>query len=160
LQADKIKKMAKFKFHWGWAILLVFITFMTIFAYQFYLSIKINRTNDLVVEDYYTAELQYGEEIKKIHAADSMKQPVEVFIQDKRPVLKFPKYINPSEVDGEIEFQRIDNKLLDKTFKIRLDSTNTQLFAKDSFVYGRWNYIIRWKTDSTAYLKKGKLFIK
>ncbi len=150
----------KFTFHWGWAIVLVFLTFMMTFSYQFWLSFKINKTNDLVVEDYYTAELQYGEELQKIKAADTMKKPVMLEQQNEKLILKFPGYIDASKINGQITFLRVNNKNLDRKAKIKLDSTNTQLFSTDSLLFGRWDYIIQWNYEGKEYLKKGKLYVK
>ncbi len=152
--------MAKFKFNWGWAMVLVFITFMSIFLYVFYVSMQYAKEYDLVVEDYYTAELQYGDELKKLHAADTMRIPLKVVQTEKQIQIIFPAYISKDRLKGQITFFKPDNKRLDKTIPIQLDTTNVQSFYKDSLVPGRWNIIVNWKLDSIEYLKKEKIYIK
>ncbi len=152
--------MSKFKFHWGWAIVVVFLTFMIIFSYQFWLSFKINETNYLMVDDYYTAELQYGDELNKIHHADTMKIPVKIYTSKEKISIRFPHYISKNKLSGEINLLRINNKNLDQKFSIRLDSTNTQIISGKFLIPGRWDVMIHWKIDSTEYLKKEKLYLK
>ena len=152
--------MAKFKFNWGWAMVLVFITFMSIFLYLFFKSMEYAKEYDLVVDDYYTAELQYGEELKKIYAADSMRIPVKIQQRKQGVVIIFPPYIDLEKLEGTVTLFKPDNKKLDKTFKLKLDSLHSHWIPKDSFVYGRWNIILRWQLDSIEYLRKEKLYIR
>ena len=152
--------MAKFKFNWGWAMVLVFITFMSIFLYLFYKSMQYAKDYDLVVDDYYTAELQYGEELKKIHAADTMRMPVKIIRRNGGVEIVFPPYTDRNNLEGTVTLFKPDNKKLVKTFALQLDSTNRQFIPKDSFIYGRWNIILRWKSDSTEYLRKEKLYMR
>jgi len=152
--------MKKFHFNWGWAMVLVFLTFMSIFLYLFYKSLQYAKDYDLVVDDYYTAELQYGEELKKIRAADTMRIPVIIRQKSDGVEIVFPTYMHPDRVNGTVTLFKPDNKRLDKTFPIRLDSSRTQFIPRDSFTYGRWNVILRWKTDSTEYLHKQRLYIQ
>jgi len=151
--------MAKFKFNWGWAMLLVFLTFMTVFLYLFYVSIQYSKDYDLVVDDYYTAELQYGEELKKIHAADTMRVPVQIVQSDKGVEVRFPSYIDRKAIEGTVTLFKPDNKQLDKTFDLVLDTAYTHFIPRDSFVYGRWNIILNWKIDTVEYLKEEKMYI-
>jgi hypothetical protein len=139
-------------------MLLVFITFMSIFLYLFYRSFKIAKTYDLVVEDYYEAELNYPEFLKKKNAADTMHIPVKIFVSEKDLHIQFPPYINRKQINGEVTLFRPDNKKFDKKIPIRLDTTNLQIIPSDSLLYGNWKIILDWKIDSTEYYKEEKIY--
>ena len=141
-------------------MLLVFLTFMSTFLYLFYKSMEYAKDYDLVVDDYYTAELQYGEELKKKHAADTMRIPVQIRLEEDGIKILFPDYTNKNRLEGTVTLYKPDNKKLDKTFPLKLDSAYTQFIPKDSLVYGRWNIILRWQSDGTEYLKEKKIYIK
>ncbi|NPA43849.1 MAG: hypothetical protein GXO27_07460 [Chlorobi bacterium] len=150
----------KFQFNWGWAMLLVFLTFMSTFLYLFYKSMQYAKNYDLVVDDYYTAELQYGEELKKIHAADTMRIPVRIIEDSAGVEVVFPPYIPPTRVKGTVTLFKPDNKKLDQTLDLRLDTAGRMHISKEKFTFGRWDVILRWQIDSTEYVKKEKLYIR
>lgn len=152
--------MAKFKFHWGWAILLVYITFMTVFLFFFYKSFGELKTNELVTEDYYEKELVYGDVLEKKQHADTMR--VQVLIQpgEKGVKIVFPDYIKPENLSGKVILYKPDKKALDQEKEMVLDSLNQILIGQDNFIPGRWNIILDWEIDGIPYFKEQKITIK
>ncbi len=150
----------KFKFHWGWAILLVYATFMTVFLFYFYRSFQELKTNELVTKDYYEEELAYGDVLAKKQNADSMRVPVKILQIDKGVVLEFPKYIQAKEISGGVNLYKPDNKRLDKKINLKLDENNQMKIDKANFISGRWNVNIDWKINNVPYYKEEKLTIE
>ncbi len=152
--------MKKFKFHWGWATLLVYATFMTVFLYYFYKSFQELKTNELVTEDYYTEELQYGNVLAKKQNADTMKVNIQIINGNNGVLIEFPKYVRSKDIKGNVTLYKPDRKALDKTLDLKLDSLNQMLIPSKNFISGRWNIQIEWKKDSIPYFVEEKLMIK
>ena len=150
----------KFKFHWGWATLLVYATFMTVFLYYFYKSFQELKTNELVTQDYYEKELSYGDVLAKKQNADTMRVPVKIIQIDKGIVVEFPKYISYDKISGSVNLYKPDNKALDKKIDLKLDENNQMKIDKTNFISGRWNINIDWKQGDTSYYKEEKITIK
>ncbi len=145
-----------FQWNWGWALLLVFITFMTTFLYVFYLSFKELETNEMVTEDYIADEMKFNQKLEKIHHADSMKTPVKMQLKKEGVLFVFPE--KHKGVSGMISLYKPDNKNLDNAWNFKIDSTGKLLIPADSLIFGRWNIQIYWKKDSFEYLKEEKIF--
>ena len=150
--------MAKFKLNWGWSILLVYISFMTVFLFFFYKSFKELESNELVTDNYYQKELKYGEVLAKKKNADSMRIPVQVLQNAQGIQIVFPPY--QKNISGNIILYKPDNQKLDQTIPINLDVNNTQSIPKKSLISGRWNVTVDWKQNDVLYFIENKLEVK
>lgn len=151
--------MSKFKLNWGWSILIVYASFIIIFVFFFIKSFQEQKSNDLVVEDYYKKELAYGEVIAKRQNADTMRIPIKIIDNDTDVNIVFPDYILGQNVVGKIELYKPNNKKLDKTIPINLKN-NQQKITKIILIPGRWYITLDWKNQNTEYFIQKKLSIK
>ncbi len=151
--------MSKFKLNWGWSILIVYASFIIIFVFFFIKSFQEQKSNDLVVEDYYKKELAYGEVIAKRQNADTMRIPIKIIDNDTDVNIVFPDYILGQNVVGKIELYKPNNKKLDKTIPINLKN-NQQKITKIILIPGRWYITLDWKNKNTEYFIQKKLSIK
>ncbi len=151
--------MAKFKFHWGWGILLFYIAFMSIFLFFFYKSFQELKTNELVTEDYYNKELVYGDVLKKKQHADTMHVQLQIKLEKNGLKIVFPSYVDPDRLKGKVILYKPDNKALDTEKEIRLNPQNEMLIEKENFIPGRWNIRVDWNIDSIPYFREQKITI-
>ena len=149
-----------FRWNWGWAILLVFITFVVVFLYVFYLSVVELRTNEMSVEDYYTEELQYGKVLDMKHRADTMKTPVEIRLNERALEVRFPAYIPPKRVEGTLVLYRPNKKLFDRHIPLALDTAGRLMVPRDSLLPGRWDAKMKWRMDTVSYYVEKKLWVE
>jgi hypothetical protein len=150
--------MKKFKLHWGWSILLVYITFMLIFLFYFWRSFKELESNELVTKDYYNKELSYGDVIAKKQNADTMRVPVQILATGKGFEIQFPEYAR--QVDGKIELYKPDNSKLDREIPLQLDENGKQIIEASQLIPGRWNVSIEWQSHNVPYLLEKKMTLK
>jgi len=150
--------MKKFKLHWGWSILLVYITFMLIFLFYFWRSFKELESNELVTKDYYNKELVYGDVIVKKQNADTMRVPVRILATGKGLEIKFPGYLR--QVKGKIELYKPDNSKLDREIPLKLDENGKQFIEASQLIPGRWNVSVDWQNDNVSYLIEKKMDLK
>ncbi len=150
--------MAKFKLNWGWSILLVYVTFMTVFLILFFKSFKELETNELVTDNYYQKELKYGDVLAKKKNADSMRIPIQIQQNAEGVQIKFPSY--QKSISGNIILYKPDNQKLDQRIPIHLDGNNTITIPMKSLISGRWNIALDWKQNDVLYFVEKKLSIK
>ncbi len=143
--------MKKFKWNWGWSLLTVFVLFVIIFSYVFYLSIKHLKNDELFEENYYEAELKYGEILDQKHRADTMRIAVKIHLKKNGIQIQFPPYYPPEKVEGTLTLYRPNKKLFDKNIPVNLDSNRMLFVPGDSLLPGRWDIHLKWKLDSLGY---------
>lgn len=150
--------MAKFKLNWGWSMLLVYITFMTVFLFFFWRSFKELESNELVTDNYYEKELVYGEVINKKKNADTMRIQVQIINDTDGLRIQFPKYIE--NLEGKIILYKPDNSKLDREILIDLNENFIQKIPAEELIPGRWDIKLDWKINNTPYFIERKLNIK
>lgn len=146
------------KMNWGTGMVLVLLAFICFIMY-FVVTMLTNKdyTQDLVVEDYYKAELHYQEDIDAEENALALKE--NVYVLNKNGIWKvvLPKNIDLAELEGTIQLYRTSNKALD--FEISLSDLDTYeiTIPNEKMVSGRWNIIINWTYKNEAYLFKKEI---
>ncbi len=154
-----MKGLKGFKWHWGWSILTVFILFVVVFMYAFFRSLEELKTNEMTVEDYYTAELQYGEVLARKQRADTMRRPVNFVIDRKGLTVEFPSYWPPERVKGTLVLYRPNKKLFDRHIPLRLDSLHRLSIPRDSLLPGRWDARLSWQVDTVKFYVEKNLWL-
>jgi len=150
--------MSKFKLNWGWSMLLVYITFMSVFLFYFWRSFKELESNELVTEDYYEKELVYGDVLDKKHNADTMRIQVQIMQDIDGLRIQFPNYVKG--IEGKIVLYKPDNSKLDQEYFIDLDKKNQQKIVKEKLIPGRWDIKLDWKIGDVPYFIERKITIK
>ena len=134
---------------------MVYITFMSVFLFFFYRSFIELKSNELVTEDYYEKELVYGDVIKKLQNADTMRLPVKILQEQKNLVVVFPEYLK--NIKGKIILYKPDNSKLDREFLLQLDEHHRQIIESSFIIPGRWNVSVEWQSDGVPYLVEKKM---
>lgn len=150
--------MKKVKLHWGWSILLVYITFMSVFLFYFWRSFQELKTNELVTKNYYEKEFVFGEVLDKRQNADTMRIQIQI-IQDTDGLrIKFPPYVK--DVKGKIILYKPDNSKFDTEININLNEINEQKIPEKKLIPGRWDLKLDWESNNIHYLFEQKLNLK
>jgi len=146
------------KMNWGTGMVLVLAAFICFIMY-FVVTMITNKDydQDLVVEDYYKAELHYQEEIDAEENALALEKNVYVVNKNSKWIVVLPEAIDLSEIEGTIHLYRPSNKVLD--FKIPLTGleTNEVIIPNEKMIDGRWNIIVNWTYKNEDYLFKKEI---
>ena len=146
------------KMNWGTGMVLVLAAFICFIMY-FVVTMITNKDydQDLVVEDYYKAELHYQEEIDAEENALALEKNVYVVNKNSKWIVVLPEAIDLSEIEGAIHLYRPSNKVLD--FKIPLTGlkTNEVIIPNEKMIDGRWNIIVNWTYKNEDYLFKKEI---
>ena len=136
-------------FHWGNALLLVFIVFaagMSILVYKSYKT-PVN----LVTKDYYEEELKYQDKInEENNAAKISSINVEQTLQNI--IISFPKELINQKIEGNIHFYCTADGKKDLNFKIAVDTAGKQTISNKQIFPGTLYKIkFTYTAGSTAY---------
>lgn len=145
------------KINWGTGIVIAMIGFI---SFIMYFIIKVNTDSaydhDLVVEEYYKAELGFQDEINKEENSKNLVENISVKKMEDGLLIIFPKTIDTQEVTGKVILYRVSNKKLDFEMPISI-SNNTMLIDDKSLLEGRWNLKVDWIYKDAAYLYKKEI---
>lgn len=143
------------KINWGTGLAIgmaLFIGFIMFFVVQ----ILTEKSQDLVVEDYYEKAMMFQEEMDAEKNSKSLKTNIHGERTNDGWLLTFPEDIDPSRISGTVSLYRPSNKALD--FEIPINLTESRLLIPDEqMIDGRWNTIVNWKYDGQDYLFKEKI---
>lgn len=146
------------KFNWATGLVVGMLAFVSFIMY-FVITMMTNTEydHDLVVEDYYKAELHYQQDIDAEKNALKLEENIRLEKNNGKLILIFPETMNIEELDGQISLYRPSNKKLD--FQIPLSEVKTRNFIipSDKLVEGRWNVSVNWNYDTREYLFKQEI---
>ncbi len=147
----------KIKINWGTGLvigMLLFISFIMYFVVTMMSSTEYD--HDLVVEDYYKAELHYQEDIDAETNALSLNNELKLVHTKQALKVYLPEDMEPAKIRGKIAMYRPSNKMLD--FEIPLSTGEREILIPDSkMIAGRWNVIVGWSYEGKDYLFKKEI---
>ena len=143
------------KINWGTGLAIgmaLFIGFIMFFVVQ----ILTEKSQDLVVEDYYEKAMMFQEEMDAEENANSLTTNIYGEKTNEGWLLTFPKDIDPSKISGSVFMYRPSNKDLDFEIPIKLTESKF-LIPDEKMIAGRWNTIVNWKYEGKDYLFQEKI---
>jgi nitrogen fixation protein FixH len=145
------------KINWGTGIVIGLILFMGfILAMVFMMSTDKKYNYDLVTDEYYKEELKFQEEIDAENNSLLLSEKVRILRKPEGLLLIFPKEVVENKIIGTVNLYRPSNKRLD--FEIPLELFKSELLiSKDQLLDGRWNIIVRWRSNDKDYLFKEEI---
>ena len=144
------------KLHWGNAITIFFVIFLSLAFYFIYFAI--NQNNDLILDDYYEKGAEYTKQIyineRSIPFKDSIK------INESNDSIEF--YFCDSIINNSntifVNFYRPSNKQFDFTTKF---NSNSKIFilSKSKLKKGRYIVKLSWKINTFDYEITRNVFV-
>lgn len=146
------------KINWGTGIvigMLAFISFIMYFVITMMSSSDYD--HDLVVEDYYKAELHYQQDIDAQENALALHEQISVRRKGESLIVLFPEGIDLEKTTGLVSLYRPSNKKLD--FSIPFSEIKSSEFEipKDQLVNGRWNVKVTWQNSEKEFMFKTEI---
>lgn len=145
------------KFNWGTGIVIAFICFI---SFIMYFIIKMNTdskyNHDLVIEEYYQAELGFQDEINKEENSNKLSENLSWKKTEDGLIIFFPNNLDSQEITGKVSLYRTSNKKLDFELPISI-SNNQMLIPSNKLLDGRWNLKVDWQYNETSYLYKKEI---
>ncbi|MEL7247525.1 MAG: FixH family protein [Bacteroidota bacterium] len=151
--------MKALTFNWGHGIFLFYVIFASVLFYAVYRSTK--HDNSLVVENYYEYDLAYQGQYDRLQNSANLSEPLlmQWTSSDKHFKLQFPAEIT-SDISGEIQFYRPDNKSLDWAIPLVVNETNQMPIDLSKTPAGRWTVKVYWEAAEKPYFAERILDIR
>jgi len=117
---------------------------------------------DLVTKDYYNQELEYQQQIDRIHRTNSLEHKLQWHYKNTEKIihLEFPENIEMETISGKIVFFRPSDAKLDKVLTINPDINRTQKIDVSRLQHGMWRLQIFWKINTNDYYDEGHFVIE
>ena len=143
--------MKKF-FHWGNALILVFIVFAAGMSYMVIRSFQ--TPVNLVTKNYYEEELRYQDKINEENNASKISN-INIEQNEQSVIVSFPKEIVRKKINGNIYFYCAADGKRDLNFKIDVDTSGKQSISKRE-IFPNTSYKIKftYKADTTTYFSE------
>jgi nitrogen fixation protein FixH len=138
------------KLNWGTGITIVIILFLVVTIGQV-LVIHYLVDYDLVVEEYYDAEIKYQVQIDKIKRANNLPEQLQIKFVGNAIEFKFPLLFEPQSISGIINYYKPSNDLLDKFQEIKLNKENKMFFKTKELSTGLWKIKVDWAANDVQY---------
>ena len=146
------------KINWGTGLVIGMVAFISFILY-FVVTMMSSTAydHDLVVEDYYKAELHFQQDIDAEKNALSMQEKITLARTGSKLILMFPENMDINRIEGHVNFYRPSNKKLD--FSISFKDIDNREFEipKKILVSGRWNVKVAWMNNDKDFLLKKEI---
>jgi len=147
------------KINWGTSIIIAIAAFMSfILFFVIKMSVNSKYDHDLVATEYYKNELIFQEEIDKEQNLKLLSEPIQIKQKKEGIEIIFPADLKPEKIQGVMFLYRPSNKKLDIEIPLSI-SSNILFLPKKDLVSGRWNIIIDFTYQGTAYLLKKEIML-
>jgi len=146
------------KINWGTGIVIGMLSFISFIMY-FVVTMMSSSDyeHDLVVEDYYKAELHYQQDIDAQENALALHEQMSVRRKGESLIVLFPEGIDLERTTGMVSLYRPSNKKLD--FSIPFSEIRSSEFEipADQLVNGRWNVKVIWQNSEKEFMFKTEI---
>jgi nitrogen fixation protein FixH len=147
------------KINWGTSIVIAIAAFMGfILFFVIKMSVNSEYDHDLVATEYYKNELLFQEEIDKENNLKKLITPIVIKQEPAGITIVFPADLKPKNIQGKVFLYRPSNEKLDIEIPLSI-SSNILFLPKKDLVGGRWNIIIDFTHQGTAYLFKKEIML-
>ena len=148
------------KINWGTAIVIAFSIFISFILY-FVIKVQSDSKydNDLVVEEYYKYDANFGDEMKRVQNAEDLVAKPLISLTTTGVTIVFPDTFVPKNIKGKVSLYRPSNKKLDFEIPISLSDATTLLIPKKSLAGGRWDINMEWQYGGKSYLSKEIIYV-
>ena len=136
--------------NWGYKMMLVYLTFVTMMLVFVYNSFKVNI--DLVEENYYNSEIKYQTKIEEIDNVNAKN--VSFKIEETKDTLT--AMFSEKNVLGSILFYKPNDAKKDFTREIQNGSVSV---SKKKMGVGKWILKSNWKHNNTDFYQEKVFFV-
>lgn len=146
------------KINWGIGMVLVMAAFISFIMY-FVITMLTNKDydQDLVVEDYYKAELHYQKDIDAEENALALTENVIVSKENGSWTIELPQNYDLEKIEGSVQLYRPSNKILDFEIPLKGVQSHKIIIPEEKMIDGRWNIYVQWTYNNSDYLFKKEI---
>ena len=144
-------------FKWEYTVAAFFVLFIVGVLVVVFMTL--DDRNDLVVEHYYDAEIQYQRQIDRVERTQALAEQPSIQLTGAGIRIGFPRLFSSTDLTGLIHIYRPDDKRMDLSFPVGPDTANVQLIPAGLFQPGRWNVQLRWSGAGVEYYSEERIVV-
>ena len=147
------------KINWGKGIVIALVLFMSFILY-FVVTMITNPKydNEMVVEEYYKVDAEYGTVMDQLNAGNALAEKVKIFHNAEAISVVFPYNIPSDKIEGIVNLYRPSSKILDFEVPIELSSSELKIPA-DKLAGGVWKITVTWNYGEKKYMTTEQLYL-
>lgn len=147
------------KINWGKGIVIAFILFMSFILY-FVITMITNPKydNEMVVEEYYKVDAEYGTVMDQLNAGNALKEKVKISHNAESISVVFPSDVTANKINGIVTLYRPSSKILDFEVPIKISTSELKIPA-DKLAGGVWKITVAWNYDGKKYMTTEQLYL-
>ena len=147
------------KINWGKGIVIAFILFMSFILY-FVVTMITNPAydNEMVVEEYYKVDAEYGDVMEQLNAGNALEEKVKISHNASAISVLFPAAFATDKIDGVVTLYRPSSKVLDFEVPIKLTDSEFKIPA-DKLAGGVWKITVAWNYSGKKYMTTEQLYL-
>ena len=147
------------KINWGKGIVIAFILFMSFILY-FVVTMITNPAydNEMVVEEYYKVDAEYGDVMEQLNAGNALEEKVKISHNASAISVLFPTGFAIDKIDGVVTLYRPSSKVLDFEVPIKLTDSEFKIPA-DKLAGGVWKITVAWNYSGKKYMTTEQLYL-
>ena len=147
------------KINWGKGIVIAFILFMSFILY-FVVTMITNPAydNEMVVEEYYKVDAEYGTVMDQLNAGNALEEKVKISHNAEAISVIFPSDMPAAKIEGIVTLYRPSSKILDFEVPIKI-SESVLLIPADKLAGGVWKITVAWNYDGKNYMTTEQLYL-
>lgn len=148
------------KLNWGTSIVIAIALFMSFILY-FVLKVQGNSKydNELVVEEYYKHDAQFGEEMTKLQNAEELAEKPVIIAGADGVSIEFPEILPSDKIHGTVSFYRPSSKKLDFVKPLTLADQSMKI-PDSEFPAGEWQITLAWSYEGKEYLIEKEIYTR
>lgn len=144
------------KFHWGHAIILFFICYISALAFIMYKTTTVNHS--LVYEDYYAKDLSYQSQYDKMENVKINNKDITVNWNEVNSSLVI-EFSGEEAKNGTISVYNPANVKKDQSFPFQLKEGEKLTIENIKIEEGRWKINADWTEGDIPYYLQKELYI-
>ena len=144
--------------NWGKGLALFILFFIAVMMTMVFIAFK--QKNELIDSNYYQREQEYqsiidaNSNLKKEISGSIISQSENEIIVHLADSLSRREFSN-----GKIDFLKMDNQKLDRSFDFTPDENGSWKVSKQDFSIGLYKVKVSWKSTSTPYYYESDLLV-
>ena len=147
------------KINWGKGIVIAFVLFISFILYFVVTMITDPKyDNEMVVEEYYKVDAEYGTVMDQLNAGNALAEKVKIAHNAEAISVTFPSDIPATKINGVVTLYRPSNKILDFEVPIKISESELKIPA-DKLAGGVWKITVAWNYGDKKYMTTEQLYL-
>ncbi|SRR6056297_910721 len=146
------------KLHWGNAIFIFFVVYISILGFTLYQSTQVDHS--LVAEDYYAKDLSYQEQYEKLENYAASSKPLSLLFDSEKELISIHAPEATDAMTGTVTFYHPSRSNQDVNIAFSVSGGDKAAFSIPELSPGRWIAQVDYKDSKQSYYFEKDIFVR